>query len=870
MYLEDRQVKRMARKFWIGAVVFCATLNIPVGIIYCLLAGINDYHNWLWPTLSFVAGGALVPMATSVFNIRRFIRPIAIMVRYVNAISSGNLTVDMKKYWFGPLNVMKNSFEAMGAGISALLWVVDDSIKVIEHSVTFLDREANQSSQTSTEVAQAIAQVARSSSQQAIQVQQVMKETENALRLADALADNTAFLAETMENLKSSNRISSAVIEEQRFRMRANQAIMEDMEENIAFLAHKSREIDSIIGTIRNIAGQTNLLALNASIESTKSPEPVADFQAVAKEVRKLALSVATTARKTGRLVILIQDRINHVIDETELAKEAVIDQETAIENTQQVIDVVGEQFLRMGEQMNQAAARVTMIMASINRIIDAMGGLSATTEQTSAGAEQVCASAYEQAALIRGLKEIAAELTKMVAGINDKMQHFMLPERAAISRKRTKIDFSSKYLLRLSINYTLLTMVIAIPLAVSIIAPVAYYSSPGREAISIWLAPLCAAMSALIVGSTSTIRNSMKYIYPAGKLMRHAGMVAEGDLRQTIADPKKMGYMKIVGDQFNNMVSELADIIRGIEQAAVHLVTHSSEKALGVAEDSSTASEQISETVKQMAEAANTQASEMQHAYDLTKDMVAAVNEITQSIMQVAASSGQSIANVDRGLRATSYQMTKVSENVEVIERVGVAIRELEENASIIEQVVEVITDIAEQTNVLALNAAVEATRAGEKGIGFAVVSDEIKRLTDRTSIAVLEIYDLISDIQQGTARIVRNMEAARDILEDQSKAIVQSENVLRNMSMVIKPINKRSQQVEELARVINLGSEKILLEVEGIALAGGETASAAQEVLAITENHRLLVENLHKMVEDFSDLAIHLRSQAGQFHLS
>jgi hypothetical protein len=97
-------------------------------------------------------------------------------------------------------------------------------------------------------------------------------------------------------------------------------ASIEDITINSNVVNNNSKEIDSIISFIADIAQQSNLLGLNAAIEAARAGEHGRTFSVVAQEIRKLAnnsrdatTQVSDSLLKIGSGIDGISQRLNEI-----------------------------------------------------------------------------------------------------------------------------------------------------------------------------------------------------------------------------------------------------------------------------------------------------------------------------------------------------------------------------------------------------------------------------------------------------------------------------------------------------------------------------------------------------------------------------
>ena len=167
-----------------------------------------------------------------------------------------------------------------------------------------------------------------------------------------------------------------------------------DMVEAMSKITDASRQIESIIRTIEDIAFQTNILALNAAVEAARAGAAGKGFAVVADEVRNLATKSADAAKNTSALIVTTIDAVDNG---TELARRVADRMNDVIEISEQ------------SSERSKLIARLTQNQVeSINAVKVKVENISYVVSQTSQTSE-------ESAEIARNVSEEVRRMTALV-----------------------------------------------------------------------------------------------------------------------------------------------------------------------------------------------------------------------------------------------------------------------------------------------------------------------------------------------------------------------------------------------------------------------------------------------------------------------
>ncbi|MCT8334774.1 methyl-accepting chemotaxis protein [Leptospira sp. 85282-16] len=322
-----------------------------------------------------------------------------------------------------------------------------------------------------------------------------------------------------------------------------------------------------------------------------------------------------------------------------------------------------------------------------------------------------------------------------------------------------------------------------------------------------------------------------------------------EADLTKTIPDFGKNEIGKIAGSinlflsNLNHIMNQLKISVSNAEKSSFQLkkdamsVSDNASSLASISEESAASLEELTTSFEFMFEFITNETKNINKITEEMKTIEGSISNIESALLRL---SDQSIASTNlANIGNTSVQNT---DN---------AMSEIRSVTKEITGIVDLITEISERTNLLALNASIEAARAGDAGMGFAVVAEEISKLADKTQSSVKNIKRLIDKsnavVNLGTNHVHETVNALGEIVEQSNRMqsgvnhlkaeMTTQSNSLLNVATELQGLQEMAQTIEFSSREQKKASEDMVNTINTLSGNAQQLANNSEDLNQVSQ---------------------------------
>ena len=332
-------------------------------------------------TLALIVCG-LIFIAISIALLSIAFKPLLNLKAVVADLSQGNgdLTQRLDVVSKDEIGQISTSINLFIEKLQAMFMEVLDSSAQIDAAISQLSQQSKSNVATlnshTVETEQAIAAIEEMSAT----ASSIAESSNDAAKLTELTSSNASDSKDTVTNAVSS---VSSLMEQ-----------VASMSGTISTMNEDTKQINSVLQVIGDIAEQTNLLALNAAIEAARAGEQGRGFAVVADEVRALAARTQQSTSQINEMLAKLHKTTDNVV--SEMATTHTSCEQTA-EKTNQVmssLNVVTGSVVEINdlntlmataaEQQSQVTSEVTRNMAAIQEMIQKLNSNASETTSVS------------------------------------------------------------------------------------------------------------------------------------------------------------------------------------------------------------------------------------------------------------------------------------------------------------------------------------------------------------------------------------------------------------------------------------------------------------------------------------------------------
>lgn len=330
--------------------------------------------------------------------------PIGVVTRVAKEVAAGDVTVPQ--------------VEVQGSGeVQSMAQSVNDMLASLQRLLTQMVSLTPRLTGAAQGLIAASADQEHVTSQQSAYGQQIAATFEELSRTAEMITTSTDVVEQAAVRTASAVDEARQVVSEMVGRIGDIRRESKEVSESMARLNTELQQVSRIAQVIKQVADRSDLLALNAALEGTKAGEVGRGFSLVAAEMRKLAESVAGSARDIGRIVESVQASSDEAVTKARQGAQA---SDAGVAVAEKASEVFG-QIAELARGTKDAAQQIAVATRQQRQ----------SSEQAVQGARNVADLVKQGVDATGRSTKIAQDLKEAVTALNDATGRFKVDRRA-------------------------------------------------------------------------------------------------------------------------------------------------------------------------------------------------------------------------------------------------------------------------------------------------------------------------------------------------------------------------------------------------------------------------------------------------------
>lgn len=375
------------------------------------------YHSNLTKNIIFLCIVMLAGVGATIAFVVVLLGAIRNVISNLDAVAQGSLNTEVGN----KLVQRSDEIGDIARSVHALIQNMAEVITSIFRTSESLDKistgfEESFGSMTEyiTNVDTAVEEMAKGSTQQAQETQNVSSEVQGMGDAIESTTGNIENLVGSTNKMRDYNRsVDNTLVELIKISDETKEAF-DIVYEQTNVTNQSAQEIQSAADVITDIADQTNLLSLNASIEAARAGEHGKGFAVVADEIRKLAEQSRESASQITGIIELLIRNSNTTVDTMKKVTDMIDQQGAELNQTKSVFGDLNKEIGMVGDAVDNIRNEVEQLNNLKNSVMGAVDNLAAIAQENAASTEETSASMQQLGNLVAECKKDVEQIVIM------------------------------------------------------------------------------------------------------------------------------------------------------------------------------------------------------------------------------------------------------------------------------------------------------------------------------------------------------------------------------------------------------------------------------------------------------------------------